>query len=220
MLRKVFNKNHLEKVHFSTKTLYKGQFNATYRGVPAWRCPFDYFIYQMIVNEVKPDLIIEIGTNYGGGALYLSDLLKLIGKGQVHSIDIVDKKDHPLFENIEGVKFFYDGWKGYDIESYIKEGMVVLIIDDGSHTYEDVLGSLNKFWKYVSLNSYFIVEDGIIDELVRKKVIPKSKHSGGPVRAVKEFLSQNDQFSIDQKWQNFFGTNATFNVCGYLKRMK
>ena len=43
----------------------------------------------MIICEVKPDLVIEIGTNIGGGALYIADLLDSLGKGIVHTIDIV-----------------------------------------------------------------------------------------------------------------------------------
>jgi cephalosporin hydroxylase len=51
------------------------------------RRPFDYVIYQMIINEVKPDLIIEIGSNIGG-ALYIADLLMLTKR--IYVPDIVD----------------------------------------------------------------------------------------------------------------------------------
>mgnify|MGYP000515827803 FL=1 len=64
-----------EQVSFDSKSIYYGHQKVKYKGVIAQRCPFDYVIIQMIVSEVKPDLIIEIGTNEGGGALYLSDLL-------------------------------------------------------------------------------------------------------------------------------------------------
>ena len=44
----------------------------------------------MIINEVKPDLIIEIGTHYGGTSLYMADLLEINGNGIIHTIDITD----------------------------------------------------------------------------------------------------------------------------------
>ena len=40
-------------------------------------------MYQMIISEVKPDLIIEVGTRKGGGAYYLADLLDSIGNGVI-----------------------------------------------------------------------------------------------------------------------------------------
>src|SRR5689334_23622750 len=73
---------------FDLGTIYEGHHNVTYRGVKAVRCPFDYVLYQMMINEVKPDLIIEIGTHRGGGSLYLADILATIGDGIVHTIDI------------------------------------------------------------------------------------------------------------------------------------
>lgn len=72
------------------RSIYNGHFNITYRGVEALRCPFDYVIYQMIICELRPDLLIEIGTNVGGGALYLADLMDNIGHGLVHTVDLTN----------------------------------------------------------------------------------------------------------------------------------
>ena len=69
-----------ERVSFSVRSVIKGHYKVTYRGVPAQKCPFDYVMYQMIIHQVKPDLIIEVGTNCGGGSMYLADLLELEGK--------------------------------------------------------------------------------------------------------------------------------------------
>lgn len=66
-------------VTISLPGIQKGHHNTTYRGVPCVKCPFDYVIYQMIVEEVRPDLIIEIGAFEGGSALYLADLLDNYG---------------------------------------------------------------------------------------------------------------------------------------------
>ena len=69
----------------------------------------------MIVSEVKPDLIIEVGTRIGGGAYYLADLLENLGNGIVHTIDIVDEVDS-IVKKHNRIKFFTDGWENYDIE--------------------------------------------------------------------------------------------------------
>lgn len=43
----------------------------TYRGVPVWKCPLDLWIYQEIINDLRPDLIVETGTALGGSAFFL-----------------------------------------------------------------------------------------------------------------------------------------------------
>ncbi|HMO78950.1 MAG TPA: CmcI family methyltransferase [Candidatus Paceibacterota bacterium] len=202
-----------KSVFFDTKTIYNGHHKITYRNIKAIRCPFDYVLYQMIICEIKPDLIIEIGTNIGGGALYLADILETIGNGILHTIDIKDQSNFILKQH-KRIKTFYDGWQKYDLKQ-TTGFKKILVIEDGSHTYEETLGALEKFSEVVSLNSYFIVEDGIINELGLSK-----KYNGGPIRAIKEFTAKNTKYIVDRKWCDFFGKNATFNVDGYLKRIR
>mgnify|MGYP000362615788 CR=1 FL=1 len=202
-----------EQIYFDTNTVYSGHFNVTYRGIQAIRCPFDYVIYQMIIWETKPDLIIEIGTSNGGGALYMADILDQIGNGIIHTINIEDKADKEVREHPR-IKLFTNGWENYNIE-LTKNFSKILIIDDGSHTYEDAIGSLKKFSHLISLNSYFIVEDGIVNELGKGKGF-----HGGPLKAINEFLKSNSNFKVDRDYCDMFGKNATFNVNGYLKRVK
>ena len=90
-----------EKVKFDSSTISDGHLKVTYRGVSACRCPFDYCIYQMIHFKIKPDLVIEIGTSHGGGALYIADLMNIIGHGIVHSIDIEKKTEDLVNEAIQ-----------------------------------------------------------------------------------------------------------------------
>lgn len=66
----------------------------------------------------------------------------------------------------------------------------------------------------VTLNSYFIIEDGALIHLGLDK-----EYSGGPVRVIENFMMENNQFIIDRKWCDFFGYNTTFNTNGFLKRI-
>jgi cephalosporin hydroxylase len=204
-------KNKAEKVNITVNSIYEGHHKVTYRGIKAIRCPFDYVIYQMIICDLKPDLVIEIGTNAGGGALYIADLMDKLGHGMVHTIDIVSLADQLATEHPR-IKLFTSGWEDYDIKEangYKK----ILVIEDASHMYPDTLSTLDKFAPLVSPGSYLIVEDGIINELGMEK-----EYQGGPLKAIREFTAANENFVIDRKWCDLFGTNATFNVNGYLKR--
>lgn len=208
-----FNKtNKDEEVKVSIESIDRGHHQVTYRGVKAIRCPFDYVMYQMIISEVQPELIIEIGTRKGGGAYYMADLLDSIGKGVIHTIDIVDEVDQ-IVKKHERISFFTEGWLGYDLE-LTKDFDKILIIEDASHMYEDTIGVLNKFHSIVSKDSYIIVEDGIINELGLEK-----KYNGGPLKAIREFMPLHSEYVIDRKWCDMFGKNATFNVNGFLKKI-
>ena len=50
-----------------------------YRGHATWKCPLDLWIYQELVAELRPDLIVETGTAYGGSGLFLADLCEIAG---------------------------------------------------------------------------------------------------------------------------------------------
>jgi cephalosporin hydroxylase len=199
-------------ISFDLGTIHRGHHNTLYKGVRCQKCPFDYVMYQMILWEIKPDLIIEIGTLSGGGALYLADLLDLNGKGTIHTIDIENQSD-PKVKKHPRIKLFYKGWEAYDIKM-AKHFKKIMVVDDGSHTYEQVRDALTKFSPLVSKGSYYIVEDGVLTELNTP-----IKYHGGPTKALKEFVKKNKKFSIDRKWTDMFGHNATFNVDGYLKRL-
>jgi cephalosporin hydroxylase len=209
---KIINKRKDETVKITVESIDKGHHRVTYRGIKAIRCPFDYLMYQMIICEVNPDLVIEIGTRKGGGAYYIADLLECLGKGIVHTIDIVDEVE-PVVKKHKRIKFFTEGWKHYDLD-LTKGFEKILVIEDASHMYSDTIGVLNKFHKIVSIDSYFIIEDGIINELGLEK-----KYDGGPLRALREFLPNHPEYIVDRNWCNMFGKNATFNVNGYLKKI-
>lgn len=208
-IKKLFHKD----ISYPLKGIYNGHHHITYRGVPCIKCPFDYVTYQMILEEIKPDLIIEIGTNKGGSALYLADLMDIMGKGQIHSIDIQDEafdlaRKHPR------IKLFTQGWEKYDLD-LSKNFETILVIEDSSHEYKNTLQAIQKFAPVVSSGSYLIVEDGILNILGWGK-----SFGGGPLRAINEFLASRSDFEIDKKWEDFFGNQATFNPKGFLKKTK
>jgi cephalosporin hydroxylase len=219
--------NESEEMKFDIRTLQTGHHGVSYRGVKAVRIPFDYVLYDMLVYELKPDLIIEIGTAYGGSALKLADMLEFIGKGMVHTIDATDfmpantEEARNLIINHPRITRFVNGWEGYDLNN-AKGFEKIMVIEDGNHYYTHCLETLKKFSSLISIGSSYIVEDGLISYLDEDGVIPGTlaeEYQGGPLRAIREFLVENTNFIVDRRWCDFFGKNATGNVNGYLKRI-
>jgi len=209
----IYRKKPVQIFNTNLKSIELAHLNTTYRGIKMHKCPFDITMYQMIVNEIKPDLIIEIGTFKGGGALYFADLLEIIGKGEVHTINIIEDVDDLQIINNPRIKRFTDGYQNYDI-NLAKGFETVLIIDDGSHMAIDVLNAFNKFNSLVTLGSYYIIEDGVLSDLGYD-----STYGGGPLQVMDEIVEKNKDFTVDRKWCDFYGKNATFNPNGYLKRI-
>lgn len=185
----------------------------TYFGVTIQKCPMDLFIYQEILYEVQPEVIVECGTAFGGSALYLAHLMDALGKGKIISIDINFKKVRPAHPRIN---YFTGSSTDPSIFQTIKDQIGaesrVLVILDSDHSRNHVLDELRLYHQLVSKGSYLIVEDTNVNGH------PVWREFGsGPMEALNEFLQENNDFEIDKSREKFF---LTFNPRGYLKKIK
>lgn len=186
---------------------------STYFGVRALKNPLDFWMYQEIVFDVKPDVVIEIGTCYGGSTLALAHLQDLIGRGRIIGLDIDHSfvpqvvKDHPRITFITT-----DACDSFDtVKKLIDENETVLIIEDSSHTYENTLNILRTYHSLVTVGSFFIVEDSILNHGIPSGVKP------GPYEAIEQFMEENNDFEIDRSKEAFV---VTCNPKGYLKKVR
>lgn len=186
-------------------------------GTPAWKFPFDAFIVQELIFKIKPDYIIETGTNFGGSALFYASILESLGHGTVVTIDIEDKLELSeigkiLFKNrviqVIGDSINLENFKIINTYTSGKKNLVIL---DSWHSKEHVLKELKLYSKLVSVGSYLIVEDSHVNGH------PVQWNWGeGPYEAVEEFLKKNSDFIIDKECEKL---GITFNPNGYLRRV-
>jgi cephalosporin hydroxylase len=181
-------------------------------GVPVAKIPFDLWIYQEILFETKPDLIIECGTANGGSAFYLACLMDMLGKGQIVTIDVTPIADHP---NHPRIKYLTGSSVSKEIVEEVKKHVVssqsVLVILDSDHSASHVYAELQIYSKFVTKGAYVIVEDSNVNG---HPVWPT--HGPGPTEAVEQFLKETNQFQIDKSREKFL---VSFNPNGYLKRI-
>ena len=79
--------------------------NTRWMGRRTMRCPLDLWVYQEILHDIKPDIVIETGTNEGGGTHFLASIMDVIGKGKVIGVDIEEldnRADHERITYIHG----------------------------------------------------------------------------------------------------------------------
>jgi len=187
--------------------------NTQWLGVPALKCPLDLWIYQEIIFETRPDVIVEAGTRLGGSAYFFACVFDLMKHGRVLTIDVQDHPGRPRHERIT----YLLGSSTSDemiqeVRSLIREGEKVMVSLDSDHSKTHVLDELSLYGSLVTVGNYLVVEDTDINgHPVRPKFGP------GPMEALEEFLEKKPNFVSDISREKF---GMTFNPRGYLKRIR
>ena len=186
--------------------------NTRFLGVPVWKSPLDLWLYQEMIHELRPDVLVEAGTKYGGSAYYFARLFDLLGHGQVITIDVKaqpDRPEHPRITYVSGSSA--DAELADRVMRMVGDGKPLIVLDSDHHR-DHVLAELRLWSPRVPLGSYIVVEDTHADgHPVTTKFGP------GPWDAVDQFLAENDSFEIDESMHKFF---MSFNPRGYLKRVR
>lgn len=211
----------------SNKAQYS--YNFSWMGRPIIQYPQDMMAMQEIIWNLQPDLIIETGIAHGGSLIYYASLLELIGKGEVLGIDI-DIREHnkSAIENhamYKRIKMIQGSSIDPDIVARVKqhsEGKeTILVVLDSNHTHEHVLAELQIYAPFVSLNSYVVVYDTIVEKLPNNYLPGHVRPWGigdNPLTAVNSFIETNQQFEIDKSINNKLLISVAPD--GYLKRIK
>ncbi|MDP8932026.1 MAG: cephalosporin hydroxylase family protein [Actinomycetota bacterium] len=186
-----------------------------YRGVRVWKCPLDLWLYQEILHDVRPALIVETGTAFGGSAYFLGDVCELLGRGQVVSIDIRPQPDRPEHSR---VTYLTGSSTAPEIVARVRALLPaeradssVLVILDSDHARDHVLAELRAYGPMVTVGSYAIVEDTIVNG---NPLYPS--FGPGPMEAVDAYLAETEVFVVDESKHKFL---QTFNPRGYLRKV-
>jgi cephalosporin hydroxylase len=197
--------------------MYYGASSRTWKdtawfGVGVKKCPLDLWIYQEILHEVRPDVIVETGTRFGGSAFFLASMCDLLGNGRVVTVDIEHSDDRPSHDRITYLTgSSTDPDTVERVRSEIGEDDSVLVILDSDHSRDHVLAEMRLYAPVVTKESYLIVEDSNVNGNP-----VKPRFGPGPMEAIDTFLSDRADFVVDDAREKFF---MTFNPRGYLKRV-
>lgn len=172
----------------------------SWRGQPLFKTAYDFSLYPMLLWELQPKAIVEIGSGTGASARWMADLLRCFGLDcEILSLDIAK----PELE-VPGVTFLQGDCNA--IEAALPDDRLAalphpwLAIEDA---HENVVGVVRHLDRFMEAGDYLIVED--------------SEMKGEELATL--FADPYFAFRVDSRYTDFFGRNATCAPDSILKKV-
>lgn len=210
----------------------KYTYTFTWMGRPIIQLPEDMIRIQEVIYKIQPDVIIETGVAHGGSLVYYASLCKTMGRGRIIGIDIEIRPHNRKAIEEHSLSSYITLFEGSStdhklvraVKDTIKPGESVLIILDSCHSCQHVFDELEAYSEMVTLESYIVTTDGIMQDLYD---VPRGNVSwkyDNPVNAVEKFLEKHSNFIFEQPEWIFNESNLKDNIThwpqAWLKRIK
>lgn len=171
-----------------------------WRNDPLFKSVYDLAIYQMLIYELRPLTIIEIGSTKAS-LNWLKDLTLLFNiESKIIGIDL--NKPNEIIDNVEFIQGDIKNISDLLPASYLHELPRPWLIIEDAHVY--TLNILNYFSKYLMPGDYLIIEDSINKQTILKTWYKKI---------------QPNHFVVDTYYTDFFGVNSTSAANSIIKRV-
>jgi cephalosporin hydroxylase len=181
-------------------------YSFTWLGRPIIQLPEDMFRMQEVLFSVKPNVIIETGVAHGGGLIFYASLCKAMGNGRVIGVDVEIRPHNrqaiqahelsPYITLIEGDSVAPTTLDR--VTALLSSEQRVLVILDSNHSKDHVLKELQAYAPLVTLGSYIVAADGIMQDLVGAPRSSADWSWDNPRQAVLEFVQSHPQFVIEE----------------------
>jgi cephalosporin hydroxylase len=191
----------------------------TWVGVKTLKTPSDMWNYQEILSSLRPRLVIEFGTRFGGSALFFAAVMRQLGgRFRLLSVDIDTEtiseqtKSDPDIELI--TMSSVDPKLAQRIASVRREypGPAFAILDS-DHSKTHVLAEMKLLRPLLVSGDYLVVEDSNLNG--HPVFLPSN--SPGPFEAMEEYFREYpEDYMRDEYREAKFG--FTFATKGFLIR--
>jgi cephalosporin hydroxylase len=210
----------------------KHVYSFTWMGRPIIQLPEDMVRIQEVVFQVKPDALIETGVAHGGSLVFYASLFKAMGKGRVIGIDVEIRSHnraaieaHPLTEYITLIEGSSTDAAIVDhVRNLVAPAETVLVILDSNHTKDHVLAELRAYASLVSVGSYIVASDGVMEKVAGG---PRTKGDwtwNNPRQAALAFVREDSRFEIHEPgWlfnEGAVRNRVTYWPDAFLRRVK
>jgi cephalosporin hydroxylase len=202
----------------------------SYAGVRMSKFPEDLRVYEHLLWSSRANVVLELGAQFGGSALWFRDRLQSLAhygrgsRGHVISIDInieaaregLAAADPDYADTITLVQGDVQDPALPDVVArLLPSGSRCFVVEDSAHIYETTWASLTGFAQFVPLGGYFVVEDGCVDveEMRLDESWPR-----GVLPALKCWLATPDgaEFAVRRDLERY---GLSCHPCGFLQRI-
>ncbi len=212
----------------------KYPYTFSWLGRPIIQLPEDMIRLQEVIYRTKPTVIVETGIAHGGSLVYSASLLNAMGvaNGRVIGIDIEIRphnraaiEAHELFDAITLIEGDSVAPENVDkVRERVNEDDRVLVVLDSNHTLEHVAAELEAYHSLVTVGSYIVATDGVMQDVFdvpRGKPEWKDNH---PSAAAIQFAAAHPEFEIEQPaWpfnESELSQNVTHWPSAWLRRVR
>jgi cephalosporin hydroxylase len=175
-----------------------------YAGVRISKFPEDLRVYEHLLWESRSNVVIELGTQFGGSALWFRDrLMTLANYGRIGDPTVISI-DVDLGPAREGLRAADPGWERHiylmdgdvrdsslpeRVAPLVPAGARCFVVEDTEHVYETTRAALDGFARFVPVGGFFVVEDGCVDI---EELRPSPDWPRGVLPAVDDWLRTDD----------------------------
>ena len=187
---------------WDTKYVY----SFTWLGRPIIQLPEDLIRLQEVIYRVKPDVIVETGVAHGGSLIFYASLCKAIAKGRVIGVDVEIRPLNRLAIEAHELSAYITLVEGDSkdpsivehVKAQVKPGETAMVMLDSNHSKAHVLAELNAYASLVTLGSYIVAMDGIMEEVVGAPRTLADWSWNNPRQAALEFVGEHPEFVIEE----------------------
>lgn len=217
--------------------------NFSWLGRPIIQLPQDTVALQELIWEIKPDLIIETGIAHGGSLILSASMMALLdmcdaiqtgttlnlreSRRKVIGVDIDIRshnrsaiETHPMASRIQMIQGSSIAPEVIEqVRQVAKNYQRILVCLDSNHTYAHVLAELQAYAPLVTLDSYCVVMDTLVEDMPADMFPDRPWGPGNnPKTAVWEYLKTHPELEIDKSIQHKL--LITVAPDGYLRRVR
>ncbi len=174
----------------------------TWGGHSLRKYPSDCFAMHKLLCQCRPQVLVELGSQYGGSALFFSSFATLAGIETIVSVDIenLPKPQIPMATFITGDS---GSVEIFEKVKTLVGGRTCSVIIDSDHRAEHVDKELMLFAPLVSPGQALIMEDTLVDVHDFKKF----RAGGGPLRSIRKYMPQHPELVLAEGIEPYITTN-------------
>jgi len=192
-------------------------FEREFAGIRYWKMPDDVRRYKRVIEQSRPEVVIETGTRWGGFAL----MLRSWG---VHVVTIdVDSSfsEEARSRGDAGISWLFgDSTSGGVVNqaAEIARGKRTMVSLDSEHSAPHVAREISAYGPLVTPGCYLVVEDGVFDLMGEHGSIGGDRipQQGGPLRAIASCLAGSPEWVRDTETE--WLTPVTHSPAGWWRR--